>query len=554
MLSLLCVASLMFAQETEEKVKGAHPYNLEENENVAPEFAHWSLIPHIGFSSFDGDFTSEKSYSAAIPSLGIGAEYNFTPIWTVGAEYMYDMYTVVGIPGSTNADTLLNGHMHKLGGYLAMDLVNLFFPLAKRKIVSLHPYVGGGVGFYKRNKYYMDNYYVDEKTEQEINPTHKRGQTASYINSDGEVGPDRDKGYQTVGFIQAGVNLDFNINRTLAVGIRANYSYFTRDYVDGRGYFKGNYAYASKNNDGLFDITLNMRFKLMAVSQSHVRNIASFDTWEKAPEPVYVHDTVIIHRHDSIIYRESSKQREYFQQQLQRQQRIYYVYFDNNKSDLNREGLITIQQVSDILEEDSAKYVVVIGYCDNTGSNSLNNALGDRRAAVVMSELAEEHGISRDRMYGVGMGKLVGRRSQGSYVPNRRSAIRIVDKKTFERMKQALEEKRANRGEALEQIDENTESVVVNALPQDGQNEGERRIIEEITTEKKTTLAKLARQYYNNTYCWIYIYIANKDKISNPSSLTPGMQLRIPELNADEKNITKEESLALYGTVRQGDK
>ena len=66
-IAFLCVSVTMFAEEKtqenkQDSVKGVHPYKLEENEKgIKPEIAHWSIIPHIGFSAFDGDFTSEMS-------------------------------------------------------------------------------------------------------------------------------------------------------------------------------------------------------------------------------------------------------------------------------------------------------------------------------------------------------------------------------------------------------------------------------------------------------------------------------------------------------------
>ena len=75
---------------------------------------------------------------------------------------------------------------------------------------------------------------------------------------------------------------------------------------------------------------------------------------------------------------------------------------------------------------------------------------------------------------------------------------------------------------------------------------------DEITTDASTTLSKLARKYYNNTYCWVYIYIANKEKIPNPNALEPGISLTIPELTQQEMRITKDQSLVLYGNARQG--
>ena len=560
----------LFAQDMlyyEEEVKGAHPYKVEENENVAEEFAHWSLIPHAGFSSFDGDFTSEMLHNVAVPSAGIALEYNFTPVWNVGIEYMYDMYTVTGKTKGDlryqNADTLLTGHMHKAGAYLSFDFINLIFPRAKKKIVSILPYVGGGVAFYKRAKYFYDDRYYDAEKGRWINPTHGRGNTANYVNAQGEIGPDHDSTYNSLGYVQAGVNVDFNLNRTLALGVRANYSYFTRDYVDGRGYHKQSASsYASKNNDGIFDITLNLRVKFEAVSKTHVRNIASFDTWEKPAEPQCVHDTVII-KHDSIIVRETYRER------MKENKRIYYVYFENNKAKLDDKALITIQQVADILQEDTTLYAVVTGYCDNTGSNALNYTLGDKRADNVMDELQAEHGIDSTRMYAMGMGKLIGRRSKASYGPNRRAAIRLVDKRTFERMKNNLDDTRANRivdedekaslrKDEPQHVDvQNEETPNVQTVPlsesarPEKVNAYKNRTSEGVVVDKSTTLSRLARKYYNNTYCWVYIYIANKEKISNPNSLVLGTELIIPELTKQEMQITKDESLVLYGNARQ---
>ena len=552
LISLFCFSAAMMAQEVQEDVKGAHPYKIEENEEVVQEFSHWCLTPHIGFNYFDGDFHSEMKHAVAIPNAGLDLEYDFTPVWGMGLNYMYDMYTVTGKPGAYNADTLLNGHMHKLGAYLSMDLMNLFFPKAKMKIFSLNAMVGGGYAWYKNNKMYYDDCYVDDLGNMH-NPTHKRGNTINYINADGNIGPDYMTSYKGEFFVQAGLGIDFNLNRTLALGVRATYSYFVNDYIDGRGYNYNAHGVASKNNDGIVDVTLNMRFKLMAVSKTHVRNISSFDTWkeEEKIEPQYIHDTVII-KHDSIIIRETYRQ---FQRD---QKRIYYVYFDNNKSNLDHAALITIQQVADILKEDTTLYAVVTGYCDNTGSASLNFALGDKRAENVLTELREEHEISAEHMYSMGMGKLVGHRSQASYGPNRRAAIRLVDKRTFERMKKDLDDKRANRiVEEDFEIPEDEQLEKIQTIPlsesarQEKVNEYLHREHEDVVADKTTTLSSLARKYYNNTYCWVYIYMANRDKISNPNAITPGTTLAIPELTKAEMQITKDESLLLYTGARQ---
>ena len=529
-LSLLCFSMVMMAKEKEDDVKGAHPYKVDENEEVAQEFAHWSLTPHVGFNYFDGDFNSEMQHAIAIPNAGLDLEYSFNPVWGLGLSYMYDMYTVTGKPGFDNADTLLNGHMHKAGLYVSMDFMNLFYPKAKKKIFSANAIFGGGYAWYKSTAMYHDN--PDE------NPTWKRGHTAGYINEDGESAPSSMTNYNGQLYLQAGLGLEFNLNRTLAIGVRATYNYFINDYIDGRGYAGPN-AVASKNNDGIVDVTLNMRFKLEAVSKTHVRNISNPNAWEKPQELKQAHDTVII-RHDSIIIRERIERT----QTRKDQEKIYYVYFANNKSTLDEKGLITIQQVADRLEEDTTLYAVVTGYCDNTGSAQLNYALGDKRADNVIDELIAEHGIQSERMYAMGLGKLVGRRSTAAYGPNRRASIRLVDKATFERMKVDLDNKRSQREGVVKPavqtipLSEAAKPEKVNVYKQRGS--------ETIVADKSTTLSKLARKYYNNTYCWVYIYIANMDRLKNPNDIKPGMELVIPELTAEEMHIYKDESIILY--------
>ena len=67
---MLCFCGLMTAQEAEQnEVKGVHPYKTSENEDVKQEIAHWSLIPHIGFNVFDGDFDSEMKHNVSVPAV-----------------------------------------------------------------------------------------------------------------------------------------------------------------------------------------------------------------------------------------------------------------------------------------------------------------------------------------------------------------------------------------------------------------------------------------------------------------------------------------------------
>lgn len=524
-IALICSSAVMFAQgkakeSEQDSIKGYHPYKVEENRKFQEEFAHWSVTPRIGFNLFDGDFTSEKKHAVSFPSVGISVDYCFTPAWAIGLEYIFDMYQVTGKnePSHANADKLLKGYMHKTDLYLSLDLINLFFPRAKRKIFNMQPLVGAGYMWYRNSIMYPDStrHHTSDFEPQSMNK------------------------YTGVFFIKAGVNFEFNLNRSLALGVRATYDYAMNDYIDHRGYAT-DAALASKNNDGIFDFTIGLRWKIEPVKDTHVRNISSLETIEKILEPP-VHDTVIIHRHDSIIVREKLVER---REEVDNSQ-YYYVYFGNNESDLDEKGLVTVQQVADRLNEDEDLYAVVTGFCDNTGSSQLNYILGDKRAANVIEELRYEYGVPNNHLYAMGMGKVAGRGKQAAaYGPNRRAQIRLVDKATFERMKQNLDEKKEMRV-----ID--TQTIPLSESARKAQiNTYKSRKHTTVTVEKGTTLSKLAKQYYDNMYCWVYLYMANIDRIENPNALTEGSVLEIPELTKDELAITKEESLVLYGMSHQ---
>lgn len=543
---MLCFSSLMMAQEVQETTKGAHPYKLEENEQIAPEFAHWSIIPHIGFNAFDGDFNNEMKHNVSIPNAGLGIEYSFTPVWSVGIDYMFDRYHVTGKSGYDNADQLLNGYMHELGAYVSMDVVNLFFPKAKRKIVNIQPLVGAGYSWYRNSIMYNDE---------------SRGHTESYRTGatpwpDGSpAGALSMDGYKGAWYIQGGLNVEFNLSRIVALGVRAQYNYFMHDYIDNRG-FSTNAALASKNNDGIFDVTLNMRFKLMAISKTHVRNIVGYDTFDKN-EPILVHDTTIIIRHDSVIIRETEKET------AKQPGRIFNVYFANDDAKLDETAHTTINEVASTMEDDEELYAVVIGYCDNTGSKAHNYELGDKRSANVTEELLQEYDIPADHVFKAGMGKIAARKSDKAFGPNRRVSIHLVDKETFELMKLQLtdDSEERNMDESQPVTFENSKAVRAPKLSEDvdlttvplsesarkeGINQYKQRNGETVTIEKGMSLAKLARKYYDNSTCWIYIYCANTDQLASPNDLKEGMQILVPELTEEELNVTKQQCLALY--------
>ena len=558
----------LWAQEDTLLVQGYHPYDTLQNTHVARRNANWSIIPHIGFNVFDGDFNSEMKHPVSYPSAGLDIEYDFTPVFGLGVEYMYGRYGARGNAG--HADTLLYGNLHRASGYISIDLVGLFYPHGKRKIVGIDAMFGGGYTWYQTWAMYHDD--RNSNASPVRNPTHVKGGTLAYVNADGLIGrPDYMTKFEGTPFLQFGLNVEFNLNRTLALGVRANYNYFLSDALDGRGY-AGDAGVASKNNDGLLDVTLNMRIKLIGKDHSHVRNMGGGEPDPVIaknivnPEPVHVHDTVIIY-HDTIIeIRDNTLPATHavaeVAQAPARSSSSYYIYFPTGKAEINNQGLATIQQVADRMREDASLYAVITGYCDNTGSDKVNYLLGDKRAANVLEELQEEYNIPSDHLFAGGVGKLVGGRSTAAYGPNRRAAIQLVNEETFRILSAELDNLRSKREmelqaknkKAIEPEESKDEVVVIevrSARPESVETSSSEeqspyalRHGVEATVSKNSSLAQLARQYYDNTHCWVYIYLANK-QIINPNKLTPDWVLHIPELTEEELSITKEDASQL---------
>ena len=82
--------------------------------------------------------------------------------------------------------------------------------------------------------------------------------------------------------------------------------------------------------------------------------------------------------------------------------------------------------------------------------------------------------------------------------------------------------------------------------------------LEEEWTQKDETkvvegqsLSQLARRYYRNTFCWVYLWLANRSVAPDPNLILPKCQIKVPALTAEQKTITKEEAKAIAAKYRE---
>ena len=79
------------------------------------------------------------------------------------------------------------------------------------------------------------------------------------------------------------------------------------------------------------------------------------------------------------------------------------ITFDTNKSNIKPNFYSTLNKVAQTLTEDNKSGILVTGYTDNTGNDSINIPLSQARAQSVASYLASQ-GVSTSRINTQGQG------------------------------------------------------------------------------------------------------------------------------------------------------
>ena len=64
------------------------------------------------------------------------------------------------------------------------------------------------------------------------------------------------------------------------------------------------------------------------------------------------------------------------------------------------------------------------------------------------------------------------------------------------------------------------------------------------------SLSQLSRKYYKNTFCWVYLWLANRSVAPDPNLILPKCVLKVPKLNDCQKSITKQEAKDMAARYR----
>jgi OmpA-OmpF porin, OOP family len=83
----------------------------------------------------------------------------------------------------------------------------------------------------------------------------------------------------------------------------------------------------------------------------------------------------------------------------------YGIYFDVNKDVVKPESYGTLKEIADVLKENPAVSIKIVGYTDSDGADAANLDLSKRRGASVKTELVSSFGIDAARLESDGLGE-----------------------------------------------------------------------------------------------------------------------------------------------------
>lgn len=540
------------SNRSEDDRHGAHPWKP--SDKLAEKYARWSLSVDAGFDFFSGDMRHQGvdiiSSSRVRPYGGFFINCDFTPVLGLGIGYTYANYGAK----RTIDDWLVYGHLHSLEAVFTVDLVDAWNFRRETTVCSWYLLAGGGAGYYAST--FNDG----------VNPP---------------ITSAPDGAYSWCGFATVGTLLEFNVSRSIALGLKAEYHINMTDNLDAKVY--------GSTNDHMLLGSLQLRWKIGAARRNHMRNISTstqhYLEGDKArgrrggsggADSLSNRDTLVVTGTDTlyltreterIIERHRIESIKLINNKSAAYDQRFNVYFAPDKDNLDRFALQEIQKVASILEEDNQLCVTITGYSDNTASQGHNAALSKRRANKVRNELVNVYKISQERVVSMGLGII--RNTSASYSPNRRVELRIVsqdDLGKIQSQKDSLENlyntqeiektpiiKNSKRNDDIlpkltdismeEKVDTLLEKKVETITPQvkttPKSNATAVKPLAKITVDDTTTLIQLAKTYYDDGDYWPFIYEANKSLITYPTRLKKGTILTIPRLTERQKKMSK---------------
>ncbi len=247
------------------------------------DYSHWSVSGGLGINVYDGDATQDLRN--ALPaggtglSAGVEVEYAFTPIWGVSLDYYYLPYkgkfTDSGMifPGESTHKYAFKTNTNNIDFNVTVNLMKLVFPELKTKW-HVNSTVGAGLALYKLDP---------------ANLTTDAGAALLKTTTDiVSIAAVEGKSNYRAMSIPLSLSAEYNINNSLALGLKGQFRSYNKDNLEGFRFIDYNTGkdfvtdYARKPwrgtaNDMAEAFTIYARYKINAVNKDHLRNVDMTD-------------------------------------------------------------------------------------------------------------------------------------------------------------------------------------------------------------------------------------------------------------------------------------
>lgn len=558
-------------------------YSLAENRS----FAHWSYALEIGGNIFDGDI--REDYPQLIPSaklhptVGGKLERSFNPVFGLGLQYMYIPYKAE----PKDIPYKLTGTAHEANIFLSVSMLNLFYQTRKQRW-NIYGTIGWGFSFYSAQTINTITGEYRPALDNSGNPT---GHVMKLDDGQGYV-------------IPVGLHVEYNINRTFALGLNGEYRMHNKDNYEGSplNIRKGN------SNDAFSVVTLSFRHKLFFGKdrEMHTRTATyaelipmkdnrkdiedledeidelrdmiegikaaescckeamnKITDLEDAMKKIADLEDQLAQRPETIIIREERVPQELKPDpkpviEVDAQERIQKAFdlalrgiqFETDKAVIKTVSYPILDNVVSIMREHPDFELDIIGHTDNVGSAPYNLNLSNRRANSVRQYLIDR-GINASRLTADGKGltkPIATNTTAEGRQQNRRVefVVRIGDEIIYSTDKDLYSEDGYEDEDEYESQSQTSRSTVEisDFNPDDYE-------MTYVVVAKGTRLALFSTQNYGSYMFWPYIYLANQDVLSpDPNALVIGTKLRIPKLPAEMIDVNNPDAVERVNEIR----
>lgn len=201
---------------------------------------------------------------------------------------------------------------------------------------------------------------------------------------------------QTEIVVPIGVGARYRLNKSFDLGIETTMRNLTADNLDAN--------FSGADNDSYLYTSFNVTYKIGKKDKRHARwtykdfNLA-YES-QRASDPLAIRLDSLKSELDKLAGLDSiitTKSYQKFEKVVYEEGVSASVFFDFDKSYLNKSEHRQLARVARALKRDESINMVISGYCDDRGSVSYNLKLSERRCQAVLDAMVNDFGIEASR-------------------------------------------------------------------------------------------------------------------------------------------------------------